>query len=97
MSKKGKNPKSGDDHPRVIGEGSYGCVVKPSLECKEPGIKLNYKEKVAKVMKSEYAKKEIDEYEKISEIDKKNKFLNSHIHQKFEFKINLDGPDIKKD
>ena len=33
--------------PEVIGEGSYGCVHRPSLECNRENI--NYKNKVSKI------------------------------------------------
>jgi len=59
--------------PVVIGQGSYGCVHKPSLKCKnETGI--NYVNKVSKILSKSDAKKEIGEYSKVSKADKKNKF-----------------------
>jgi len=59
--------------PKVIGEGTFGCVLKPSLECKDkPGI--SYINKVSKLLSKSDAKKEIAEYSKVSNADKKNKF-----------------------
>jgi serine/threonine protein kinase len=59
--------------PKVIGQGTYGCVLKPSLECKDkPGI--SYTNKVSKLLTISNAKKEIAEYSKVSNADKKNQF-----------------------
>lgn len=54
----------------VVGEGTYGCVTKPSLACKQ---KQNYTNKVSKVMKTVDARKEKKEFkilEAIPGIDK---------------------------
>ena len=56
----------------VIGEGSYGCVHKPSLICKDK--KLSYKNKISKVMLTKEAMKELKEYAIISRVDKKNEY-----------------------
>jgi serine/threonine protein kinase len=53
--------------PKVIGEGSYGCVHKPSLECSSGNI--NYKDKVSKVLEISDAKQEIKEHAVIHKID----------------------------
>jgi len=59
--------------PVVIGQGSFGCVHKPSLKCKdETGI--SYVNKVSKILSKPDAKKEIGEYSKVSKADKKNQF-----------------------
>lgn len=59
--------------PVVIGQGSFGCVHKPSLKCKdETGI--TYTNKVSKILSKSDAKKEIGEYSKVSKADKKNQF-----------------------
>lgn len=52
---------------KKIGEGSYGCVHKPSLSCSDK--KINYKNKISKTMKLDDLKKELDEYELIEKID----------------------------
>lgn len=57
----------------VIGEGGYGCVHKPSLKCKTSS-KVNYKNKVSKILFSTFAKKELKEYDKIVKIDKNKNF-----------------------
>jgi serine/threonine protein kinase len=56
----------------VIGEGAFGCVIKPSLECGNK--KISYKNKVSKVMISKEAIKELGEYTIISKIDKNKQF-----------------------
>ena len=57
----------------VIGEGSYGCVHKPSLKCKNKP-KLSYKNKVSKVLLKSEAKDELKEYKNLKIADKKNEF-----------------------
>lgn len=57
----------------VIGEGSYGCVHKPSLKCKNKP-KLSYKNKVSKVLLKSAAKNELKEYKNLKDADKKNEF-----------------------
>jgi serine/threonine protein kinase len=59
--------------PKVIGEGSYGCVHKPSLTCKNKP-KLSYKNKVSKVLLKSAAKTELKEYRNLKDADKKNDF-----------------------
>ena len=58
--------------PEVIGEGSYGCVIKPSLPCSNKQI--SYKNKLSEVMISKNAIKELKEYIMISSVDKKKDF-----------------------
>ena len=69
------------DEIKVIGEGSYGCVHKPSLECKKKSSKINYKNKISKLLMKEDAVKESEEYDIIAKYDKKNKyFLGKPFH-----------------
>ena len=42
-----------------LGEGTYGCVHKPSLKCKNK--RLSYKGKISKIMHSSEAFKEMTE------------------------------------
>jgi serine/threonine protein kinase len=56
----------------VIGEGAFGCVIKPSLPCSNK--KISYKNKISKVMISKEAIKELKEYSIIAKADKTNKF-----------------------
>lgn len=57
--------------PQVVGEGTYGCVHKPSLHCDSVQI---YTNKVSKFMTTKNAETELNEYEKIAKIDKKRRF-----------------------
>ena len=56
----------------VIGEGSFGCAIKPSLHCSNKNI--TYKNKISKIMTSKDAAKELKEYTIISKIDKNQKY-----------------------
>jgi serine/threonine protein kinase len=60
---------------KVIGEGSYGCVHRPSLKCKNKSLKINYKKKISKLLMKEDAVKESDEYDIIAKYDKQNKYF----------------------
>ena len=57
---------------KVVGEGSYGCVMKPSLPCKNKTV--SYKNKISKWMLSEAAVKEVQEYALVGQADKKAEF-----------------------
>jgi serine/threonine protein kinase len=57
----------------VLGEGAYGCVLKPSLKCKDKD-EIPYDHYISKLMKSKSAKKELSEFIIISNLDKKNKY-----------------------
>jgi serine/threonine protein kinase len=59
--------------PKVIGEGSYGCVHKPSLTCKNKP-KLSYKNKVSKVLRKKSATDELKEYKNVNKVDKNKDF-----------------------
>ena len=56
----------------VIGEGTYGCIHKPSLKCKNK--KANHNKKVSKLLLKENAEKEVHEYDILSKIDKKHEY-----------------------
>jgi len=59
----------------VIGEGSYGCVHKPQLECnKSNNREKTGKKYISKFMLSKEAMRELAEYTTIAKIDKQNKF-----------------------
>jgi serine/threonine protein kinase len=63
-------------NPKVIGEGSYGCVHKPSLTCEKKPEKLsNYNNKISKILDKEEASLELKEFEKIKLID-----MNTNFH-----------------
>jgi serine/threonine protein kinase len=59
--------------PTVIGQGSYGCVHKPSLTCKDKPNQ-DYRNKVSKLLDKDSASKELAEYQKVTAADKKSKF-----------------------
>lgn len=61
----------------VIGEGSYGCVHKPKLECEKSRKvdKLDSKKFISKIMLTKEAIQELSEYTMISHIDKKQKYF----------------------
>ena len=53
---------------KILGEGTYGCVIKPSLKCKDKKTSKIYENKVSKVMRDWDAEKELKEMEFISNI-----------------------------
>lgn len=56
---------------KLIGQGTYGCVYKPALKCKE---KINTTKKLAKLTFSDSAENEIKEYQPIAKADPTNKY-----------------------
>ena len=67
-----------DTIPMVLGEGTYGCIHKPSLKCKNKKKIINYKNKVSKFMEKKEANKEIKEYSSINKVDKKYNFYTGN-------------------
>jgi serine/threonine protein kinase len=61
----------------AIGEGSYGCVVKPALKCEDETI-VHPSNSVSKIMEKQDAEEEIGEMDAIDRIDPTYKF---HIHK----------------
>jgi len=57
--------------PHLIGKGSYGCVYKPSLRCKQTAKTINYKNKISKYMLKKHANTEMKEYGSIHKADPK--------------------------
>ena len=53
---------------KILGEGTYGCVIKPSLKCKGKKSSKIYENKVSKVMRDKHAIDELKEMEYISNI-----------------------------
>ena len=55
---------------KVVGEGTYGCVLKPPLKCDETSnlVKQDYVNKISKIMSREHAINERDEYSAINNI-----------------------------
>lgn len=65
------------DSSKVIGEGTYGCIHKPSLTCdveNMDGKKIDYTNMVSKIMEKSEVDKELREYSKISSIDNLGEF-----------------------
>ena len=58
----------------VIGEGSYGCVHKPQLECKNTRKEKHTNKHISKLMLTKEADEELSQYINISKIDKKKKY-----------------------
>ena len=78
--------------PKIIGEGTYGCVTNPSIRCTK---KINYKNKVSKIMHKKYAVKEYNELKKITKIPGITKYILSlpemcipKINDQFQNRIN---------
>jgi len=59
---------------KVIGEGTYGCVTKPSITCKNKK-NVTYKNKLSKIMRKDHAEEEYDELKSIT----KSKSLKKYI------------------
>ena len=57
----------------VIGEGTYGCAIKPSLKCSNKTILYN--NKISKVLLNKDANEELTEYNMIDKIDKNKDFF----------------------
>ena len=53
---------------RIVGEGTYGCVIKPALECKSNNAKIKYDNKVSKVMGIDDANDELKEMKFLSKL-----------------------------
>ena len=60
---------------KVIGEGAYGCVHKPSIHCKtKPNNKFDYKHYVSKLMLTKNAIDELNEFVVIKQYDPNNEY-----------------------
>ena len=60
---------------KLIAQGTYGCVYKPSLKCVNDNMENNeYLGKVSKLMTLENAEDELTEIKKISKIDPEFKY-----------------------
>ena len=78
---------------KVIGEGTYGCVHKPSLHCSE-NRDINYKDYVSKIMKTKDAQIELKEFVVIGSYDPTNEF---HLGQPILCQPELNDTIIDKD
>jgi serine/threonine protein kinase len=79
----------------IIGEGSYGCVHKPSIHCKtDPKPDFDYKKYVSKIMKTKNAEQELAEFVTIGKIDPTDEY---HLGAPILCKPNLDEENVKDD
>jgi serine/threonine protein kinase len=61
----------------IIGHGTYGCIYKPPIKCVAKTAKtrrINYANKIAKLLTKKSANTEYEEYSIISKIDPTNKY-----------------------
>ena len=59
----------------ILGEGTYGCVSKPSVRCDDNSSATEYNNKVSKIMLNKYAVRELKELKKISKIPDIEQFI----------------------
>lgn len=79
----------------IVGEGSYGCVHKPSIHCKTaPKPNFDYNKYVSKIMKTKNAEQELAEFVIIGKIDPTDEF---HLGTPILCKPNLDDSGVKDD
>jgi serine/threonine protein kinase len=78
----------------VAGEGTYGCVHKPSIHCKKPPANFSYDNKVSKIMTTNDAEKELAEFVIISQLDPDNEY---HLETPTLCSPNLDEAGVKDD
>jgi serine/threonine protein kinase len=79
---------------KIIGEGAYGCVHKPSIHCKTPpSPTFNYTNYVSKIMTTKNAKKELDEFLIINKIDPTNEY---HLGSPILCHPNIDHTNVTK-
>ena len=65
---------------KIVGQGTYGCVIKPALECDSSEKKIkdkHYKNKVSKIMFDKHAKDELKELQFLSKLDGIDKYAVS--------------------
>jgi serine/threonine protein kinase len=80
---------------KVIGEGSYGCVQKPSLHCEHaPKPNFDYKGYVSKLMKTKRAEEELTEFVKFHHYDPNDEY---HLGTPIMCKPDLTEPNVMKD
>ena len=79
----------------IVGEGSYGCVHKPSIHCTNPPKPgFDYKNYVSKIMKTKNAQQELAEFVIIKNIDPKDEY---HLGEPILCKPRLDEANVKAD
>ena len=60
--------------PQLIGEGTYGCVARPSLTCQD-SPSMDYRHKVSKLMTKRHAQQEVHDYDAVLNIPGIEEFL----------------------
>ena len=81
--------------PQFLAEGAYGCVHRPSLHC-NTSKKINYKNKISKIMTTKNATKELREYVLIDRVDPTaNYYSGKPENCKFE-KNSINNPAVEK-
>jgi len=60
--------------PKILGQGSYGCVIKPSLKCDSKDKSIIYDNKVSKIMMRREAVKEQSEMEAFKNLKEMHKY-----------------------
>lgn len=76
--------------PKVIGQGTYGCVHKPPMKCKNK-TRRN-KKNVSKLLTKNNAESELQEYKTISSVDKKK-----NIYLGTPTKCDIDDIELNRD
>ena len=80
------------DTRKVIGEGSYGCVHKPSIQCiTPPKTNFNYDDYVSKIMLDKHAQDELAEFTIIQDADPTNMY---HLEKPIICKPKLNNKEI---
>lgn len=80
---------------QIIGEGAYGCVIKPSLHCETPPeSNFNYNDYVSKFMKTKNAEIELKEFLFIGKIDPTNDF---HLGKPIMCNPDYNDPELMND
>jgi serine/threonine protein kinase len=80
---------------KILGEGAYGCVHKPSIHCKTPPIpSFDYKDYVSKIMKTKNARDELAEFVVIQNIDPNDEY---HLGEPILCQPDLNELNVKKE
>lgn len=79
----------------IVGEGAYGCVHKPSVQCETlPTPNFDYSKYVSKIMKTKNAEKELSEFLIIEKIDPNDEY---HLGTPVLCKPNLNDENVVND
>lgn len=76
--------------PKVIGEGTYGCVFRPAVQCKNKSIGPNH---ISKLMKRKNALDELNEFQLLNKLDPQSVY---HLGEQFVCEPNLDSEKVKQ-